>query len=125
MTFSNRHGNKVALEVGQHVQLFPIPLPDTRRWRSLLAVEEQGQGVLDVALAVAGVREQADVPGQAAHPGDPLALLEVGDEQHVRQQVGRETGGGRVALHGPVLHRMAVNGNLRGAAASIFGPRRS
>ena len=116
---------QVALELDQHVQLFAIPLQDTGRWRSLLAVEEQGQGILDVAHAFGGIWEQADVPGQAAHLGDPLALLEIGDEQHMRQQVVSKTRGGCVALHGPVLHRIAVNGNLRRAAASTIGPKRS
>ena len=37
--------------------------------------------------------KQATVPSQAAHLDDPLALLEVGDERHVRHRVGGETRG--------------------------------
>ena len=108
---------QVALELGQYVQLFAIPLPNARGWRSLLAVEE-GQGVLDVVCTFGGVREQADVPGQAAYPSNPHALLEVCDEQHMRQHVGGETRGGGVALHHLVLHRAAGNGKALRAAVS-------
>jgi len=107
------------------VQLFSIPLPDTRRWRNFLAVEEQGQGILDVMCAFGGIREQADIPGQAAYPGNPLALLEVGDEQHMRQHIGGETRGGGVALHHPVLHRAAANGKAMRAAASTIKLQRT
>jgi len=106
------------------VQLFAIPLPDTGGWQSLFAVEEQGQGILDVVRAFGGIREQADVPGQAAYPGNPLALLKVGDEQHMRQHVGGETRGGGVALHHPVLHRVAANGKPLRSPASAIGPQR-